>query len=339
MLTPNLVWRLTNMGFTHIYLENSLAPDIQPGDVLTEETRQQASMAVRNSLEIARTGGHLDISQVRKLVVQMIKEILARKDRALSLLTIFRADDHLTTHSVNVAVLSIALAHRLGIPHHELVELGIGALFHDIGKALISRKIMLKPGRLTRSEFAEMKAHAAFGFQILRRVPGIPPAAVKIAHEHHERLDGSGYPRGLRGDEIHPWAQITAVADVYDALISERPYRAALTPKDALSILFSESPKRLNERIVHHLARSVAMYPEGTTVRLTSGHLGVVAEQTSDPERPIVRVVADENGMLPEPLEWDLSAGDTPEIASIVTEPPECPSAEGDAKKISIKST
>src|SRR5690606_21216738 len=145
----------------------------------------------------------------------------------------------------------------------------------------------------TDEEFAEVKKHPEYGFEVLRTIFEINLLSAHVAYQHHERLDGSGYPRGLKGDEIHLWARLTAVADVYDALTADRPYRKALRPDQALKLLREDAPHRLDERAVYYLIRHLAVYPEGTIVRLNNGHIGIVVRQTADPAKPVVRVIAD----------------------------------------------
>lgn len=187
--------------------------------------------------------------------------------------------------------------------------LGLGSLLHDIGKTQIPQKLLFKPQKLDDEEYRQMRAHAEIGFRILKDEPNVPLLAAHCALQHHERYDGSGYPRGLKGSEIHEYAQLLGLADSYDALTSHRIYRPAMLPHQAVEVLYAGSGTLYSQRILEIFRDKVAIYPPGIMVNLSTGEMGVVARINSDtPHRPVVRVITNPSGeTLQVPYELDLA--------------------------------
>lgn len=325
ILTTTYIQRLKKKGFSRIYIENELAPDIELNNAITEETRVRAVETVRKALTAieSSTSPKVSINEIHRVVRQIVDEISGNTDVVYAISALRNYDDYTFVHSVNVTVLTLILGRKYGLTRADLDAIGVGALLHDIGKMQVPKSIVNKPGRLTEEEFAEIKKHPIYGFELLRKVWEINLVSAHIAYQHHERLDGSGYPRGLSGDEIHLWSRLAAVADVYDALTADRPYRGALTPHEALGILREDAlQNRLDERAVHLLTRHLAIYPDGSIVRLNDGHIAVVVRQTDEPTQPVVRVVADPETILSSPWEEDLRHAGTRKIALILPEYP-----------------
>jgi HD-GYP domain-containing protein (c-di-GMP phosphodiesterase class II) len=195
----------------------------------------------------------------------------------------------------------------MGLTRDQMIDLGVGAMLHDIGKTQIPMEILMKPGKLTDEEYALMKEHSLQGYQMLKDIPDIPLLSAHCALQHHERLDGSGYPRGLKGDEIHLYGKIVGIADVYDALTTNRVYRKAFLPHEALEYLFT-STGQFDSNLIAVFRDHVAIYPIGLIVTLSNGVKAVVVDiNTKYPQRPIVRVLKNADGQEIIPYEIDLS--------------------------------
>ncbi|MCM0754111.1 HD-GYP domain-containing protein [Desulfovibrio aminophilus] len=253
----------------------------------------QAVALARRFMTDARAGRTLRLDEVRPLVEDMAGS-MDRNETASVTARLRRLDDYTVCHCADVAVFCLLLGRVLGFSGEELVGLGMAGLLHDIGKARVSEAVLNKPGRLDEDELAQARAHALEGYLLLKDRPEIPAGVARAVLEHHERTDGRGYPYHLAGPDISMPAQIVSVADVYDALISETPYRRALPPSEALGRLYQRRGQGFCPECVEMLVRTLGVYPVGSFVRLTSGEYGVVAE--GNPGRPLlpkVRVVFD----------------------------------------------
>jgi HD-GYP domain-containing protein (c-di-GMP phosphodiesterase class II) len=267
---------------------------------LAEERNQakrihhEAIRIVSNLMEDARLGQQIDLEQVNPLVTEMVGSIFRNQDALLALTRIRRVGRYTFEHSVNVAVLMVSFARTLEIERSLIHDIGLGALLHDIGKIQVPPAILNKPGQLTDEEFAVMRGHVVHTRDILARVAGIPLIALAVAAEHHERVDGSGYPDHKIGAEISIYGQMASIADVYDAITTERVYHKALEPHQALRKLLEWSNHHFDPHLVQQFIRCVGIYPVGTLVRLRSERLGVVVETgRKGLFHPVVRVFMD----------------------------------------------
>ncbi|MCY0876932.1 MAG: HD-GYP domain-containing protein [Firmicutes bacterium] len=217
-------------------------------------------------------------------------------------------DNSTYVHSVNVAIYALLIGDALKLPESMLMELGIGALLHDIGKLWIPVDILQKPAVLTDAEMALMRSHAAVGHDVLSRQGELSYLVAHCAFQHHERLDGSGYPRALAGNDIHQFGKILAVADIYDSMVMHRPYRAGISPSAVMEYLFSKADTELDLQLVAWFSQRVAMYPVGAEVTLSTRQTAVVSHITpSLPARPVVRIIRDPDGQRVPPYDLDLS--------------------------------
>ncbi|MBX6378858.1 MAG: HD-GYP domain-containing protein, partial [Clostridia bacterium] len=294
VLTQRYVEALRQRGCVGVYVEDPLNPDGPSPDAIDEVTRLEATSAAAAAYANLATGRPVDVSRV-KAAVERILDALSANPEASMALSVLKGSDHQTfVHSVNVCVLSVALAVAAGLTRSAVVEMGVGALLHDIGKVALPAAILQKAGPLAPDERRLMESHTTLGYELLRRNPMVSLRSAHVAYQHHERWNGTGYPRGLSGEAIHRYARIVAIADVFDAMTSDRPYRPAPGPKVALSFLQEESGKGFDPWLVPLFVPRVAHYPNGTIVRLSTGDLAVVVRQVPGrPERPVVRVVAD----------------------------------------------
>jgi len=252
-----------------------------------------AADVVDGLLHDVRLGKQMEPSKARPLVKAMQASVMRNPGALLSLTRIKAADTYTFQHSVSICALLVSFTHSLGMDPATVEEAGLGGLLHDIGKMKIPNEILNKPGKLTNEEFGIMKSHAALSRDLLMGVPGISEMVIQIAGEHHEKMDGGGYPRGIAGDAISQIGRMTAVVDVYDALTSNRVYHKGMEPTEVLKKLLEWSGTHLDGNLVQQFIRALGIYPVGSLVRLSGGRLAVVVEQGEDLLRPVVRVVFD----------------------------------------------
>lgn len=313
-LTVSIIRRLERLGIDILYVQDEVTDDIVLPEMVADETRREAVKQIRTvyrSMMNDKMGRmsypHLGYS-FRKMTESILDDLGSREDVLIMLGDIHTTDHYLYTHSFNVCLYTLTLGMAAGHSREDLFTLGMGSILHDIGKTRISPKVLLKPGRLTDEEFAEMKRHTELGYALLKDEPFVPLLAAHCAFQHHERLDGSGYPRGIRDGEIHDFAKWIAITDSYDAMTTNRVYRRGMLPHEAVDILYSGSCTQYDQRKLEVFRDKVALYPVGLTVRLSTGQTGVVTSvPPKTPNRPIVRVIEDEEGASVQPYEVDLS--------------------------------
>ncbi len=234
--------------------------------------------AVVSMFQEARMGKAVDADAAAPLVEEISNSVLRNPGALISLARLKTADDYTFMHSVAVCALMIALARQLGLDEQQTREAGMGGLLHDLGKALMPAAILNKPGKLTDEEYAVMKTHPDEGHRLLLEGKGVSDVIRDICLHHHEKFDGSGYPAGLKGEEISLMARMGAVCDVYDAITSNRPYKAGWDPAESIRRM-AEWQGHFDPAVFQAFVRSLGIYPVGSLVRLESGKLGVVIEQ------------------------------------------------------------
>lgn len=313
-LKEGLLQRLLDIGIPYIYIKDEKTNDIYYKEVVPRELKTKAIESIEETFLQVRLDGTIPSSVVIEkatqsftaLVRELHKQIKNNNDLLSLLSDVFTYDNYIFTHSFNVTLYSLAIGMELGLSEKELETLGLGAILHDVGKMKIPREVLFKAGKLTEEEFELIKKHPEDGFEILRNVQTVSLIVAHCAYQHHERINGSGYPRKIKGDTIHYFAKILAVADVFDAVTSDRVYRGAMLPHNGLEILFAGAGTLFEEEIVKAFRRAVAIYPVGITVELSDGRKGVVAKQNSHvSDRPVIRVL-EENGKEISPYDLDL---------------------------------
>lgn len=234
------------------------------------------------------------ISKTPPLVSGFIDSVFRNESAAAAISKLKSFDLYTYTHCINVSILAVILGKKLGYSRKELEMIGMAGMFHDVGKALIPETILNKPGKLNEKEMNVMRTHSLRGYEILKTQEDIPEEILRGALEHHEKYDGSGYPRGLKGEDISDISRLLAVVDVYDALTSKRVYKDPLPPSKVLGMMYNWRVTDFYPNIVEEFIKSLGVYPVGSFVQLSSGHHGVVVDQeTGDPLRPRVKVVYD----------------------------------------------
>ncbi|MBF0186949.1 MAG: HD-GYP domain-containing protein [Magnetococcales bacterium] len=258
------------------------------------EAKQQARTLVGNVLEDARLGKQVAVGPVKDAVAGIMDSMFRNEDAMLSLSQLKQRDEYTFLHSVNVGVFLMSFSRAMGDDEETIIDVGTGAMLHDIGKMRTPPEVLNKPGRLTDDEFQIMRDHVVHSYDILSQSPGISESALHVAGQHHERYDGTGYPDGLKGEEIGKYGQMAAIVDVYDAITSDRCYHKGMSPHVALQKMMDWSKHHFNKGLFESFVRCVGIYPIGTMVRLKNGLMGVVIESNRDSLLyPVVNVIID----------------------------------------------
>jgi HD-GYP domain-containing protein (c-di-GMP phosphodiesterase class II) len=310
-LTNAYMSALVGKGITRVWIDDALGEDIEPVAAISADTRRRASQAVGDALKEAKaalqSGGRLSesaVSDLSTVATLIAEEVMAHPDAALHLADMMGADQYLMQHVIDVTALGVVLARktfldhgwvdhsgkrRFGAVEGRLAKIGLGLLLHDIGKLSIPPEILNKPGKLDDAEWELVRKHPVAGCDMLSE--DISFLVRAVVRSHHERWDGRGYPDKLSGDSIHQFARIATIADVYDAVTSERPYKAAAPPYVGVDVITSGSGTSFDPQLVGVFSKVVMPYPPGYEVELYDGRRGVVVDIDPDqPHRPKVRV-------------------------------------------------
>ena len=263
-----------------------------------EEERRRAAKLFRESSQIvagvlhsARLGHYAELDRLNPVVEKICDSIFRHSDALIPLARLKQNDSYTFEHAVASAAMMASFARGLGLPREQIHEVSLGAMLQDIGMARIPHHILGKPDRLNPNEVAVVRGHVEHSHDIAQELADLPEATMEVIAQHHERIDGTGYPFRLRGDQISAHGQMAAIVDVYDAMTSQRPYQSATAPTAALRKLFEWSQHHFNGDLVQAFIRSVGIFPVGSLVRMESGMLAVVIEQTDDLLKPVVKII------------------------------------------------
>ncbi|MDD6038370.1 MAG: response regulator [bacterium] len=309
-LTQNYIEGLIRFGFTGIYIEDEFSKGIEVESVISPQLREAGMQCIKQG----------NIDQCRIVSKQIVEEILDKGFVSMDLMDLRSYTDHTYAHSVNVAVLCGVMGMGKGLPKDGLEKLVLAALLHDLGKLKIPDEILNKPGRLTPEEYNIMKTHSTMSYEAIKERWDIS-AEVKVAVlYHHENVDGSGYPKGCTGDELSLYAKMLHVADVYDALVSKRPYKNPYSPYEACEYLMGGCGIMFDKECVDLLMKYVPLYPKGTEVTLSDGRAGIVYENSGiNNLRPVIRLF--EGGMLDLSLRDNMSLSIVPPKSDLMADP------------------
>ncbi len=290
-LTSLFIAKLRDMGISILYIEDDRFNDVIVEDVISEEHRRDAMEILEKSTRSVQLGKNLDSFELKKVISNIVEEILFKKDILVIMMDMRSKDNQMFAHSVNVCVLSTVLGKALFLDREKLETLAIGAILHDIGKVKLDPKLFNLDGDLTPEEGELLKTHTTLGFEDLKKRKDLNLIIAHIAFQHHEHMNGTGYPRHLKEGEIHPLAQIVAIADFYDKFTSDHSAEKRIMPHEACEILMGLAGTLYPLEMVRLFLKNIAAYPTGVTVQLNTGEIGVVVDQNlSMPARPVVRV-------------------------------------------------
>lgn len=247
---------------------------------------------------------HIDVSGIRSMVSTLISRMNRDLQETIQL-TRLRDDEHyLYSHTINVTILSLHLANALDLRSNQLEQLGVGTMLHDVGMTQIPDEVLLKEDLLTDQEFRIIQKHPRFKEELLRNVSGLSYFARSVVLQHHERMDGSGYPIGMEGSEISKFARLVAVTDSYDAMVNPRVYSERRTSYDAMQVIIREGGNLYDKKMARYFFQNMAIYPIGSVVELSDDSVAVVHDTTDAPLRPSVKVILDSDGkkLKPAPI-------------------------------------
>lgn len=306
-LTVFMISTLKRIGVTTIYIDNPLYRDISIDEMLTDETKRAVIHQMSETFEALRSGKSFSSKAISQTVDGMLDEILQNQNLLIQLSDIRTADNAMFIHAMNVCMIASMLGLNMGLNMLQLKELAVGALLHDIGK-------------LDAPEIQEGRMHHAWrGFELLKNKRDYSLLICHVAFQHHEAIDGSGLPRGLVGDEIHLYARITAVANMYDNFLYKPDDEKPLLPHEAAERLGSLSGTLLDHEVLVQFMRIVSIYPNGISVKLSNRQTGVVVGQHRGlPGRPIVRIIDKEGDEMVGFKEIDLAQHSTIFIESVM---------------------
>ena len=361
VLIEDYINRLKNRGFIKVYIDDEETADVVIKDPISDKIRIMATKDILKTYELTQSAIVNIEAETTEAVIksintpkiknafqesqpfkQMCKDINSFVDELMNenilsgLNSIKSFDNYTFEHSVDTAVLSIIIAKRLFLNKDKLRQIAIGEFLHDIGKIFIDEKIINKPGKLTAEEYEQVKQHTTYGYELLKDIDNIGEASRHIPYQHHERQDGKGYPRCLRGnnkiddgsvgyaeqDKMIMIAEIAAIADVYDACISDRPYRKGLSPDFVYELIKNGSGTQFNRELVDCFLGVMPKYPVGSEVRIKNGiykdFTGVVMSlNTQQLAKPKVKLLCDAKKNKIKPFEIDLSSDSTMDMECI----------------------
>ena len=309
VLDSNYINKIINYGISSLYIEDEFSENIEVKEVINDELRTKAVDSVKN-IFIQNTNDERKLLENFKAITAMVESIIAKildnNESTLDIVDLKLFDEYTYYHSVNVAVISLAIGIALKLDNEQLKHLGIGAILHDFGKVFIDKNILNKNGKLTDNEFGIIKNHSRLGYDFLKEKLSLSSHSHMVILQHHEKWNGNGYPLKLSGNRIHSLARIVSVADVYDALTSDRPYRKAMLPSDGFEMILSENGTSFDPEIVNIFKKKIAPYPVGSQILLSNGYAGIVSKNLEDyGTRPKIRIVKEKDVFIT-PYELDL---------------------------------
>lgn len=279
----------------------------------------KAKHLVKKFSESLSRGQVVSINEITDLSGNVIDSVSRNKDAMLSLMAIRRMDEYTFTHSVNVMIMMIAMGKQLELDEKQLMNMATGALLHDIGKLRLPQELINKKGTLTAEEMEQVRRHVEYGQEMIQSMANISIETTQVVTEHHERFDGSGYPKGLQGDEISLGGQMSSIIDVYDAITTERIYADGLDMVTGLRKIYEWSHFLFKDDLVESFIKTMGIYPVGTLVQLNNGLIGVVIESgRQNALRPTVRIIYDSRRKIHLPPR-DINLSDQANLLQIIS--------------------
>jgi len=259
-------------------------------------TRHNVHCYIKKAMTDVQSGVAPDVKKARMLVNHLADNIVTNPTAMIWLTQLKNKDEYTAIHSLNVCILALFFGRSIGLPMSQLKELGIGALLHDIGKLKVPLEVLNKPDRLTNAEYSIIRKHTLFGYDLLKDKNEISNDALDVVKNHHERLDGKGYPNKLMEHQINQYTKLVSIVDVYDAITSKRAYHDAMNPHDALNVIFRSDKGSFDQGLLEQFIKYLGVYPIGSVVELSNGQVGVVMSFNDKHHlTPMILLVLDEN--------------------------------------------
>jgi HD-GYP domain-containing protein (c-di-GMP phosphodiesterase class II) len=294
---------------------------------VSKKLYEDAVLELRKIMEGAIQGKKIQGNRVFSIAEKIIHQLRVDKDTLVSFINIFsflgETEDYLYSHSINVGILASGIGMALEYGEKQLLDICVSALLHDIGLLKVPEKIIKKPGKLDKDEFAQVMKHTSYGLELLQNISDLPESTKEVVYQHHERMDGSGYPEHKRGTEISESAKIVAIIEVYEAMTHPRPYRGEKTiPYEGVRQVVQEAKSAFEPRLVKKFLSFITPYPLGSFVLLNNNEIGRVVKTYEDqPLRPVIEVFFDSEGKPPEnPKRIDLTKSPVLHIEKAVDE-------------------
>ncbi|MCD3193740.1 HD-GYP domain-containing protein [Clostridium botulinum C] len=291
-LTDHYINKLKQLGVLYLYIKDEQLEDVDVEDIHFAKIKQVAMKSINNIIKNIHQCNYKKTKDSLNVIENLIDYIIEEGDVNKSLYDIKTYDNYTYVHCVDTGIMSGFLGLSLNFREYDLKELGKGAILHDIGKTQVPLKILNKNGPLNDEEFAEIKKHPIYGKNILKKNFSISDVVLNVVEQHHERVDGTGYPYGLKGNSISKHGKVACICDVYDALSSDRCYRKKIKPNEVYEFILGQSEKMFDCDIVQKFKETFSIFPLGCCVKLSNGIEGYVVKQNKGfPDRPIIRVI------------------------------------------------
>ena len=299
-LTSNIIKKLEESDIRHLYIEDTISEGITLEPLISDELKLKAVVAMKRLYESQKTKVEQNTEEIREsqirdlkdIIDEIIGEIYAKVDERYYSTELMGAELYHFNHAVEVMILSILIGRKMGLDRERILKLGMGAILSDIGKMRVPEEILNKKGKLSEYEFDEVKRHVEYSYDMLKDLVGVSSLSRQIVMLHHEKLDGSGYPNGFKGDQIPLLVRIVTVCDIFSAIVSDRTYTNRISVDTALEILRSAAGTKLDQDVTMNLLQVVDVYPPGTIVELSDGKIAIVIKNNfNSPTRPILRVI------------------------------------------------
>lgn len=306
ILRDSVIKKIKSLNIYSVYIIDQYSDNIIE-EIIAPAIRQKAIKAIKeqysglgNSDDTNRKFDYKNSEEEYQSILyianQLIGEILSKKDVMLNLVDIKSLSNYLFEHSINVAIISLIMGIKLNLHKFDLLDLCVGAILHDFGMVFVPKRILDKEENLTEEEYKVVTNHTKIGYKYLTESCEIALSSILIALQHHERIGGQGYPEAENGSSISKFAKIVAIADTYDALTSDRPYRVAKSPNEALEYIMGNGGILFDYKLVQLFSKIVVPYPKGTIVKLTNDEIGIVEKVSlNTPLRPQLKILYSKN--------------------------------------------
>lgn len=296
ILINSYIKKIKELGYNGVYIDDEISKGIEVKNLISDNLKNQSVQTLKKmyiNASQSQNSKFIDESaKIEEIVDRIVDEISGNELVMVNLIDLKIFDDYTYYHSVSVTTLAIVLGMAIPLSKNELYELGMAAILHDIGKLFVDKIILDKKEKLTDEEFAEMKKHPYLGYRFLKDNVNIPTKSSVAILQHHEKFNGKGYPNGMSGNDIGLYGRILSVVDVYDALTSDRCYRKALLPSEAMEYLMGNGGIMFDSEIVKLFYMKIAPYPIGTLVKLSNGDFGIVRENFENHGlRPMIELI------------------------------------------------